>query len=248
MRLEGKRVVNTRAAHQSETLDALLRAEGAVPLPYPAIRFAPPESTQVLDDALADSYDWLILTSANTIDAIAERVQALGISLAGIITAAVGAATAQAAKDKLGVQVMFMPSEANAQALAAQLPVTSGMRVLLPQSELAGAALADVLHARGVTVKAISAYRTVKGTGGVRVAPLLHRGQVDAVTFTSASTVRFFAERLADEGITLPAQVSVVCISTQVSAAARAIGYTVRAEARTASLNALVDALAECFA
>lgn len=248
MRLEGKRVVNTRAAHQSETLDALLRAEGAVPLPYPAIRFAPPESTQVLDDALAASYDWLILTSANTIDAIAERVQALGISLAGIKTAAVGAATAQAAKDKLGVEVMFMPTEANAQALAAQLPVTPGTRILLPQSELAGAALADVLHARGATVKAISAYRTVKSNGGVLLAPLLNSGQVDAVTFTSASTVRFFAERLADEGMRLPAPVRVVCMSTQISAAARAIGYTVSAEARTASLNALVDTLAECFA
>lgn len=248
VRLAGKRIVNTRAAHQAETLDVLLRAEGAQPLPYPAIRFAPPERTQVLDEALASTYDWLVLTSANTVDALAARVQALSISLAGIKTAAVGAATAQAAKDKLGVEAAFMPTEANAQALAAQLPLMPGARVLLPQSELAGVALAERLQERGASVKAVTAYRTVKGTGGVELAPLLRNAQVDAVTFTSASTVRYFAERLADEGVLLTAQVRVVCLSAQISAAARTAGYTVSAEARTQTLNALVDALAECFA
>jgi uroporphyrinogen-III synthase len=248
VRLEGKHVVNTRAAHQAEPLDALLRAEGALPLHYPAIRFAPPERTQVLDEALAAAYDWLVLTSTNTVEVLAERAQALGMTLAGRKTAAVGAATAQAAKDKLGIDAAFVPTEANAQALAAQLPLIHGARVLLPQSELAGTALADALHGRGASVNVVTAYRTVKGTGGVELAPLLSSAQVDAVTFTSASTVRYFAERLADEGAGLPQQVRVVCMSTQISAAARAAGYMVSAEARAQTLNALVDALVECFA
>lgn len=248
MRLEGKRVVNTRAAHQSEPLDALLRAEGAIPISYPAIRIAPPERTQVLDEALASTYDWLVLTSGNTVEVLAERVQALGMTLAGIKTAAVGAATAQAAKDKLGIDAAFVPTEANAQALAAQLPLIQGARVLLPQSELAGTALADALHGRGASVNAVTAYRTVKGTGGIELAPLLSSTQVDAVTFTSASTVRYFAERLADEDAVLSAQVRVVCMSAQVSAAARATGYTVSAEVSAPSLDALVNALVECLA
>lgn len=248
MRLEGKRIVNTRAAHQAETLDALLRAEGAVPISYPAIRIAPPERTQVLDAALADTYDWLVLTSANTVEVLAERTQAPGITLANVKTAAVGAATAQAARDRLGVEVAFMPTEATAQALAAQLPLIQGARVLLPQSELAGTALADALHGRGASVTAVTAYHTVKGAGGVELAPLLSSTQVDAVTFTSASTVLHFAERLADEDAVLSAQVRVVCMSAQVSAAARAAGYAVSAEAREPSLNALVNALVECLA
>ncbi len=76
------------------------------------------------------------------------------------------------------------------------------------------------------------------------LAPLLQAGEIDAVTFTSASAVRYFAERLELEGISALDGVKVACLSAQISDAAWQTGYVVAAEARSETLEALVEALA----
>jgi hypothetical protein len=98
--LSGKRVVVTRAPHQAEELVSLLRDYGARPIFYPCIDIAPPEDTTALDAALRDvaAFDWLILTSANTVRALATHLEALGLplSMLGHLRAvAVGPATAE---------------------------------------------------------------------------------------------------------------------------------------------------------
>lgn len=247
MRLQGKRVVNTRTAHQAETLNQLLRAEGAIPLEYPAIAIAPPEDTQVLDEALAGNYDLLVLTSANAVESLAQHANTLGLSLRGLRAAAVGEATAQIAQEKLGVEIVFVPSEANANALAETMPVTPGMQILLPQSEIAPPKLAELLRSRGTTVTTVTAYHTIRGHGGIQLAPLLNKGLIDAVTFTSASTVRYFAERMHDEGADMPDNVVIACLSRQISTVAHEEGYIRTVEAKTSTLAGLIEALAETF-
>ncbi|MCX7671089.1 MAG: uroporphyrinogen-III synthase, partial [Anaerolineae bacterium] len=83
--LQGKRIAVTRAAHQAGELDDLLRRRGAEPLPYPCIAIAPPADTGPLDAALrelaAGAFDWLVLTSRNAVDVLADRLAALGLSL-----------------------------------------------------------------------------------------------------------------------------------------------------------------------
>ena len=188
-----------------------------------------------------------MLTSANAVAILAQRLKALGASLVGRPAAAVGAATARAARDQLGVTISLYPDDHSADDLARALTVTGGMRVLLPQSEIARANLADALRARGADVTAIRAYRTVRGSGGVALAPLLRAGQVDAVTFTSSSTVRFFLERLRDEGEAPLTGVAVACIGAQTSSTAREFGLTVAVEAQPHTLEGLVAGLAAYF-
>ena len=81
--LAGKRVLVTRAAHQAAKLSEGLRALGAEPVEVPVIEIRPPLDLAPLDRALRtlNSYDWLILTSANTVHALAERAASL---LAGV--------------------------------------------------------------------------------------------------------------------------------------------------------------------
>jgi uroporphyrinogen-III synthase len=43
--LVGKRIVNTRAVHQAEALNTLLRARGALPLDYPCIAIVPSQDS-----------------------------------------------------------------------------------------------------------------------------------------------------------------------------------------------------------
>lgn len=246
MSLAGKRIVNTRAAHQAAEFDALLRSAGAIPLDYPCIAIAPPNDTSPLDEALAQDIDLLVLTSSNAVLVLAQRLAALGRSLAGAPAAAVGAATARAARDLLSVEIVQIPDDYTADALAETLKITRGTRILLPQSEIARPMLAQVLRRRGADVTTPVAYRTVRGSGGVDLPALLHAQQVDAVTFTSPSTVRHFVGRLADDGAALPS-VPVACIGAQTSRAASEHGFTVAIEATPHSLDGLTAGLARHF-
>jgi len=111
--LKGKRILVTRAAHQAGKLSEGLRALGAEPVEVPVLEIQPPADRAPLDRALRalDSYDWLILTSANTVRALADRSQALGLSLTPgprLQVAAVGEATAAAAR-KAGLPVNLVP-------------------------------------------------------------------------------------------------------------------------------------------
>ena len=81
--LTGKQVANTRALHQAEELDRLLYRTGAIPISYPCLAIAPPENSTSLDVALCQlaggRFDWLVLTSSNTVLAIQTRLQHLGL-------------------------------------------------------------------------------------------------------------------------------------------------------------------------
>jgi uroporphyrinogen-III synthase len=202
--LSGKRIVVTRAVHQSAELADLLRRTGAVPVLYPCLAINPPEDTGPLDNALKaaanDQYDRLVLTSVNTVHIVAQRLAVLALSLAGLSTAAVGPKTAAAATDLLSVNVTLVASNHVAESLAQEMSPTSGERLLLPQSAIARPVLAERLRMVGAQVTVVDAYRTGLGQGGDLVPSLLADGKIDAITFTSSSTVTNFLQRLRQEG------------------------------------------------
>lgn len=252
--LAGKRVVVTRAAHQADELDDLLRSRGAEPLPYPCIAIAPPEDTGALDAALraaaAGAFDWLALTSSNTVVALAERLAALGLAPAAlhhVAIAAGGAATGRAVERDLGLRVTLTPAEFVAEALAAALIARgpAGGRVLLCQADLARPTLAEALRAAGWAVTAVVAYRTVIGAGGIRLMDHLAAGAVDAITFTSPSTARNLVQRLAAEGGRLAdlAGVCIACLGPVTAAAVQQIGLPVHVQPAEHTVAALVAAL-----
>jgi uroporphyrinogen-III synthase len=67
-----KRVLVTRAAHQAGKLSDGLRARGFEAVEVPVLEIQPPASFAALDAVLRqiDTYDWLIVTSANTVRAL----------------------------------------------------------------------------------------------------------------------------------------------------------------------------------
>lgn len=252
--LDSKRIVNTRATHQAEALNDLLREQGAVPLVYPCIAIIPPGDSSALDAALADlvagHFEWLVLTSANTVYALAQRLAVAGMVLAGKFrAAAVGPATAQAAHEWLGLSAVDLPETYIAESLAENLPIEVGIRVLLPESAIARPTLADMLSRRGANVTAIAAYQTVRGRGGVDVPHLLAQGSIDALTFTSSSTVTYFLERLKNESgqvadiLALPA----VCIGPKTTETARDAGFSALYTASEYTLEGLLGALDALF-
>jgi len=251
-KLQGKRIVNTRAVHQAAEFDDLITARGAVPLAYPCIAIHPPEDTTQLDDALsqlmAGAFDWLALTSANTVQSIAARLSALDLKMPhnpGFKVAAVGTSTAQAAQSQLGLQVDVLPDEFEAKALADVILSQGGGRVFLPQSAIAKPDLAHHLTNGGLQVTVIMAYQTGRGMGGVDLPRYLARGEVDIITFTSASTVRYFRERLHDESDERMSfeGICIACIGPKTAQTAEDHGFENILMPETYTLVALLDAI-----
>src|SRR5271155_4364727 len=77
--LSGIRVLVGRARHQASALSSELRRLGAEVIEVPFIEIRKPKSFQPLDDALRNlgSYNWLILTSVNGVEAMWERMAKL---------------------------------------------------------------------------------------------------------------------------------------------------------------------------
>jgi uroporphyrinogen-III synthase len=254
--LAGRRIVVTRAARQSGGLQERLEQQGAEVLLLPTIEIVPPDSYAPLDDALrrASDFHWLVVTSANAVRVIGERLAALGIPsavLGRMRCAAVGRATADALHE-LGLKVEVVPERAVGEALAEALADrVQGQRVLLVRAAAARDVLPDALAAAGASLTIADAYRTAIPENAVERAGAVFGGDEslpDAVVFTSGSTVVHLLDVLRQAGLSIPSQVACVSIGSVTSAALRDAEMTVTAEAETASLDALVDACVRLFA
>jgi uroporphyrinogen III methyltransferase/synthase len=254
--LRGKRVVNTRALHQASDFDALLTQYGAEPISYPCIAIEPPADTAQLDAALTDlitgGFDWLVLTSTNTVMSIAQRLASMQRTLNGanFKLAVIGASTAEATQAQLGLSADAMPDDYIAEALADAIKAAgAGQRVLLPESAIARPTLAKSLADAGADVQTVIAYETVRGTGGVQIVPLLREKQVDVVSFTSSSTVQYFVDRLQDEGgeLSLLRGVCTVCIGPKTAQTASELGLHVSLIPETHTIDGMTAALEHYF-
>ncbi|MBN8639485.1 MAG: uroporphyrinogen-III synthase [Anaerolineae bacterium] len=253
--LKGKRIVNTRAFAQAQALDDLLYAHGAIPISYPCLRIVPPDDLAPLDLALreltAGQFDWLVLTSANTVQALRVRLDVLGLSLAAESwrVAAIGPVTAAAVHELLEISGVTVPGEYLTEALADHLPLKPGARVFLPASTLAEPLLAERLTARGATVCVVDAYQTVCGDGDGDLAESLKQRRIDALTFTSSSAVRCFVERLNAEGASIESarELCAACIGPRTAATARAAGFRQVIVPDEHTLTGLLQALTDYF-
>lgn len=253
--LSGRRVLVTRAAAQAGPLADALRAAGAVPISCPTIKIEPAADYAALDASLraVADYAWLVVTSANTVAVLEQRLQALGLgwdalSGAHIRVAAVGARTADDLR-RYGVTVAYVPTAHSGAALAAGLPLRLGERVLVAQGDLAGERLAAGLRERGARVDWHIAYRTVPADPAdvARARDMLAAGQIAAAAFASPSAIRNLYAALGGEAGSLLAPVVIACIGPTTAAAAKELGLEARVVATEQSVAGLVHALEEYY-
>jgi uroporphyrinogen-III synthase len=254
--LAGRTILVTRARHQAGQLSEKLRALGAEVVEIPAIEIVPPESYAALDEALGNlsQYQWLIVTSANGVEALRGRMGELGIGVASfghLKLAAVGSATERTLQD-LGLTVAVTPQEYVAESLVEALgEQVDGKRVLLARAALARDVIPDALRARGATVDVVEAYRTVIPAESVTaIRTLLGLGGCapDAATFTSSSTVTHFLNLLREAGVEAQRGMRAVSIGPITSRTLRENGWEPEAEADPHDLAGLVEAVVRAFA
>ena len=251
--LAGRRVLVTRALRQAGKLSESLRALGAEPVEVPVLEIVPPESYAQLDDALRhlDRYDWLILTSINTLQAVSVRCARLGVNPAdaeGLSVAAVGSATAEAARHS-GFRVAVVPEAYVAESLLESLRgQVSGKRVLLPRAATARDVIPDAMREAGAEVDAVDAYRNVLPEAAPERLCLALAAGIDVATFTSSSSVTHLAEAARVAGIAWPfAGVPAVSIGPITSQTLRDLGWEPAVEANPYDIPGLIAAVVQVF-
>ncbi len=232
--LAGRRIVVTRP--EAKPLADELERLGAEVTLVPLIEIRPAEDRRALEDAVTrmSDYDWIVLTSVNAVSAVREGLAAL----AGPKVAAVGPVTADAIREH-GVDLAFVATRASDD-IAGGLGDVEGLRILMPQADIANPGLAEELRGKGAEVDVVVAYRTVLveppmwGILPLRIA--------DAVVLASGSACR----SLAATGGTGDSAL-LVCIGPKTAKVAREVGLKVGLVADETTSDGIIRSLVSHF-
>ncbi|MGH2485561.1 MAG: uroporphyrinogen-III synthase, partial [Ktedonobacterales bacterium] len=123
--LAGRHIAITRAPEQAPTLARALEELGAQVTVLSAIAIHPLDDLSALDAVLKtlSEYDWIVLTSANGVRSVADRMAALGLpweSRGRARVAVIGPATAEALEAH-GVMPDLVPDEYVAESIVETL-------------------------------------------------------------------------------------------------------------------------------
>jgi uroporphyrinogen III methyltransferase / synthase len=251
--LKGKRVLVTRPEGQAEELVALLDAAGALPIVFSAIEIVPPHEWGAVDRAIAQlrGYDTVIFTSVNGVRFFCRRMMESAVgteALNRLTVCAIGSRTAAELKDR-GVRVDVVPEKFQAESIidALRKRGIAGKRFLLPRAERAREVLPEEIQKSGGHIDVVTVYRTIVGNADRNtLIGLLLEKSIDAVTFTSSSTVEYFVELIAgNTGLLLGCVIASIGPITADAAASLGIKTDVMPEEYTAP--GLLEALARYF-
>ena len=241
--LTGTRILVGRARHQAGSLSSSLRGLGASVIEIPFIEIRKPKSFVPMDEALKSftTYDWLILTSANGVEAMWERMRRLRIPRRKLSRLKIAAIV------KHGLKVKMMPEEYVAESVVEGLrDQVKGKRVLLVRAKVARDVIPDSLRAAGAQVDVVEAYETVvplKSRDRLRTLMKDKNRKPHVVTFTSSSTVRNFAELLGSTKSAGLKDVQFASIGPVTSATLRELKLPVAIEAREFTMGGLIRAI-----
>jgi uroporphyrinogen III methyltransferase/synthase len=250
--LLGKRIVVTRTRKQASVLSNKLRALGAHVIELPTIRIEPPSNLREFAELVQDAhtYDWIVFTSANGVEAFFDIFFKLyddAREIGGVRIAAIGPATAQRVKD-FHLHVDLQPEEFVAEAVVREFKKQGSIeneRILVVRAEKARDVLPKELSATGAIVDEAFAYRTVPETRDTSGAQRqLAQGGADLITFTSSSTVENFLAL----GLPWPKGMRIASIGPITSRTVRDQGLEVDVEARRHDIDGLVQAIGQLFA
>jgi uroporphyrinogen III methyltransferase/synthase len=251
--LFGKRIVVTRPTKQAKGFCRALAQEGAEVIEAPAIEIAPPESYQGLDDALKriDSYDWIVFTSINGVEAFMKRLFELSKDvrfLSSVKFCAIGPKTAGRLKD-YGLIVDYLPEDYVSEGILEGFSIRdiSDQKFLLPRADIARELLKEGLEKLGAKVDNVVAYRTIQEEGNEELVDRLVEGDVDLITFTSSSTVDSLIKGLGNDYQELLKEVEIACIGPITAKTAENYGLEVTIIAKEYTIEGLLEAIKDYY-
>ncbi len=253
--LSGKTICITRSLEQSQGMAELIKKRGGIPFLFPTVKQIAVDLSEeeiLLLRGLSDK-DWIILTSANGVRFFLEALKKAEVDIekAGFSIACVGPQTSAAASSA-GLKVILVPDEFTGMSLAETIKksVPVGSRIVYPRPEKISKDLKNELEQAGYNFDEIVVYRTVPDNSYVEEAvSAFSSGTIDAVTFTSGSTVRNFLALLQPHIDVFQALESVVVavIGPSTKKAAEKLDIRVDVMPEDYTVVAMLDALEKYF-
>ncbi|MGV3712579.1 uroporphyrinogen-III synthase [Pseudolysinimonas sp.] len=242
--LSSWRVLVPRGGSWGDRVAARVRELGGIPVVAPMLNFASAEDPAALANALHElqdgQYDWIVLTSATTVDVLVSQ----GVRIPDDTRVAAVGETTAAALQLAGYRVDFVPTSDNsARGLVTEWPASERIhgRVLVPQSDIAEPTLVAGLAKLGFAAEYVTAYRTIGVPVSPEVAADVASGRIGAILVTSGSVARQVAAQL----MPLPESTVIACIGPRTAFDTRAAGLAVHAIAEERTSDSLIDALVD---
>jgi uroporphyrinogen III methyltransferase/synthase len=241
------RVLVTRALLQSDETIQKLRGVGAEVVYLPMIEILPPDSWEPFDTAVSrlSQFDWIVFASANAVDAFFTRVDFRG-PFPGF--ASIGPKTTAALK-RHGQQATYQAESFVAESFVEKFPITDGMKVLWPKTNIGRTLIADELRKRGAYVETVFCYRTELPTNAASIAKdlkrLLQDKLIDVVLLASSQTAKNMRALLDMEGadLSLLSTVKILAIGPETArAAAQHLGKC-DVQSSEYTLDGMIDSL-----
>ena len=246
--LFGKKIVVTRTRQQASGLSKQLTLLGADVIELPTIKIVEPQNPMLFGELVQDchTYEWIIFTSANGVDAFFTMFDKLyndARSIGGVRIACVGPSTAERVKAR-HLAVDLMPDKNFvAEGLVKAFKDHQNMEnvnVLWVRAEETREVIANELTGMGAIVDEGLAYRTVAETeDNLEALARLKAEGADMITFTSASTVEHFLNLK----VALPEGIKIASIGPVTSTAIKEHDLKVDIEAKDHSIPGLVAAV-----
>ena len=254
----GKKIIVTRSREQASDFSKLLTEMGAEVIELPAIKIGPspdPAAVERTIDRLPQ-YDWIVFTSVNGVAVFMQQIAESGGDVRSLGTAkicAIGPATAQALKN-LGLRVDIVPETYVAEEVAGALKKAGeldGKKILLPRAEIARKVLPDSLREAGAVVDDVPVYST-QAENPVNLEEVriqLEAGGIDAITFTSSSTVENFVKMAGEKTVkkAMDHGTGIAAIGPITAEKAISYGFETNVMPQKYTIPALALALAEYF-
>ena len=230
-------------------LDEPLNALGAKIIAMPLIELQPldnPSYASIFEHL--SRYHWIVFTSVNAIDFFVMALHKSGQNLNAVRhckIACVGPVTARRLADH-HLEADLVPETYVAEGLIESFSavVMKNQNVLLPRAETARDVLPNALTAQGANVQVVPIYRTAPASVSKKHAEQLNSRDIDAVTFTSSSTVHALEKWIdGQEQARFKAEVLAFCIGPLTSTTAVEYGYRRVITAKTFTIAGLIESL-----
>lgn len=255
--LGGRQILITRPRTNSSRLAGALKDLGAQVIELSSINTRVITPNKKLWQALTDMgrracKEWLVFTSPIGVKVFFEQMILLGLDMRqlwGTATqwklAAIGQATAKALKER-GLIPDMVPKTYCAASLGKELAekVLPGSRITIVRAACGSEELLPPLIQAGLEVLDVSLYETVYETHEQikdKIQELFNVGEIDAVTFTSVSTVKGFVNAVGSLDYQ---KIQAVCIGEQTAEEARKYGFQVLVS-KKASIESMVELILE---
>ncbi|WP_101844483.1 uroporphyrinogen-III synthase [Halobacillus sp. Marseille-P3879] len=224
--LKGKKVLVTRPLSQAGALINQLERAGAHSVHIPLIDFQLHESKEnVRILSKLHDYNWVFFTSSNGVKFFLKWLDRCGIINfpEHCKIAVVGTKTKEAAEKK-GLKVNFYPSTYDGDHMAKEFVTADSApgKVLYVRGNLSRDTISDIFVKKGILFQSITVYDTLLLKESETVTP--HLSSLDALTFTSPSTVQAFTN-ITKECKESVLEIPCFCIGSTTAEKAAELGF-----------------------